>query len=417
MPNNNRSAASSTTSATCSTDVRSTQWPPRGFDLLSGPRGWLTNRTTDACAGHMNYTFLMTESVPYPGVLGNGLLPDGHLPLPAGIKVPSQRAVYTFGGTDVDLSAHGCNDHSQRATMDRLVYGIGRAARREGYECLHYETVVTSFLSLGSGQDDYQGAHVTPQLCKNRPVIPRELWNDTVTYVHRGDVLLPLKLETHFGPIFEAALAEEAVRASGKDSAFSSRSDVVFWRGQDSFGPGNRAVTQVACNGGHARVDTSLKGRGSPGDFYRTGLPHECSLLQNMMLWANMSSVPSAALSECNRLSNLLPGKDSRFDLVRRWGTSAALKEGIDVAFNKVKRVDVAINHCASSGGSNPVHAHDLRVADHMTIEAMVQFKYLVVVSGMDKATNLNWVLWTDSVPLMSPPADESWLCEGWLEP
>ena len=59
-----------------------------------------------------------------------------------------------------------------------------------------------------------------------------------------------------------------------------------------------------------------------------------------------------------------------------------------------------------------------LRMTNESTpISKQISYKYLISASGMDKATNLNWLLWTDSVPLMPPPSDESWLCEGWLKP
>lgn len=364
---------------------------------------WLVNRTIDYCAygnhdsvSHCSISHDAQDSEADTG--DQALLPHGHI-------APPQRSLHTFCGhrkdTDAERTADGCK-HMQHTEE------IGKAFRREGYECLQYETVATTFRG-STGEDDYVGAHVTPQLCKNRPRIPRELWNHTL--VHRGGVLLPFQLDHHFGPVFSAARAEDEAVERGEDPGFHSREDIAFWRGQDTFGPKKLAAIQTSC-GGHDQVH--IGARGAPGDFYRTGLPHECGLLSTMMEETNMSSVPTATLAVCEKLRDLLPGKGSRFELVRRWGIDAALGHGIDVGFSKTKRVQIAIDHCKASNG---FVVDKVRVANYTSMRGMVRFKYLVVVSGQDKATNLNWALWTDSVPLMPPPVDESWLCEGWLEP
>ena len=47
----------------------------------------------------------------------------------------------------------------------------------------------------------------------------------------------------------------------------------------------------------------------------------------------------------------------------------------------------------------------------------IMQYKYQVVLEGNDKASNLNWVLHSNSVPIMSRPKYHSWLCESYLKP
>ena len=52
-----------------------------------------------------------------------------------------------------------------------------------------------------------------------------------------------------------------------------------------------------------------------------------------------------------------------------------------------------------------------------LPISEMLTYKYLPVVNGNDKSSSLNWVLASNSVPLMPIPRFHSWLCEKWLEP
>jgi len=50
-------------------------------------------------------------------------------------------------------------------------------------------------------------------------------------------------------------------------------------------------------------------------------------------------------------------------------------------------------------------------------MERMAQYKYLPLLDGNDKASALNWILLSNSVPLMPKPRFHSWLCEKFLEP
>ena len=47
----------------------------------------------------------------------------------------------------------------------------------------------------------------------------------------------------------------------------------------------------------------------------------------------------------------------------------------------------------------------------------MLQYKYLPVIDGNDKSSSLNWVLFSNSVPILACPRYHSWLCESYLEP
>jgi hypothetical protein len=385
-------------------------------------KNWVENRTLDVCAMGQKADVVLNCT-------GQPLQLSATL---TGMRVPPQTMVLTYGGqsarsvldrmvkdvaSDVNTKQLDVSPHPGWCNVLKDMGEIWFAALRKGYECLFYETVATTYMNTGSGEDDLTGAHVTPILVKNRPLVPRELWDDPL--IHRGGALLPFTTQRHWEPVLLAAIAEADAKAAGQEIGFDNRLDVAFWRGKPTYGPSYMAVLQQSC-GGQARAHHEA--RGAPGDLFRTGLPHECRSMSQMMRESNKVDVPIKALAACERLSSALPGKGSRFELVRLWGTQQALTGlGIDVAFSNSiinNRIDMGVVNCNIARGLPESTPMNIRIAITPTpISEQIRFKYLIVVSGMDKATNLNWVLWTDSVPLMPPPVDESWLCESWLEP
>jgi hypothetical protein len=54
---------------------------------------------------------------------------------------------------------------------------------------------------------------------------------------------------------------------------------------------------------------------------------------------------------------------------------------------------------------------------NQMSIKELLTHKYIVSLEGNDKSSSLNWILASNSVPIMAKPKCHSWLCEPWLEP
>ena len=52
-----------------------------------------------------------------------------------------------------------------------------------------------------------------------------------------------------------------------------------------------------------------------------------------------------------------------------------------------------------------------------MSIEKMLQNKFIISLEGNDVATSLKWILASSSVPIMPAPTAETWLMEGTLIP
>lgn len=89
-----------------------------------------------------------------------------------------------------------------------------------------------------------------------------------------------------------------------------------------------------------------------------------------------------------------------RTQLVRRWFGQG--DQGIDVGYSQVVQGKV----------------QDQRyVLGTLSIKEQLRNALIVSVEGNDVASNLKWVLASNSVPVMPPPRYESWLLESQLQP
>ena len=53
------------------------------------------------------------------------------------------------------------------------------------------------------------------------------------------------------------------------------------------------------------------------------------------------------------------------------------------------------------------------RKANFMTIRQQLNYKYILSVEGNDVATNLKWIMSSNSIVFMTKPTCESWFMEG----
>lgn len=63
------------------------------------------------------------------------------------------------------------------------------------------------------------------------------------------------------------------------------------------------------------------------------------------------------------------------------------------------------------------INGHTEWIKDFMTIEQQLQYKFISCIEGNDVATNLKWVMSSNSLPVMPKPKYETWFMEGTLIP
>ena len=94
-------------------------------------------------------------------------------------------------------------------------------------------------------------------------------------------------------------------------------------------------------------------------------------------------------------------GKGVRLDFVNKF------KDNHDVGFSEYVQ-DALLQPS--------LYPQDL-IKPKMSIPDILRYKYLPVIDGNDKSSSLNWVLGSNSIPIMPKPRFHSWLCEEFLEP
>ena len=63
------------------------------------------------------------------------------------------------------------------------------------------------------------------------------------------------------------------------------------------------------------------------------------------------------------------------------------------------------------------IKEYDLFIKDYISIIEQLKSKFIISIEGADVATNLKWILYSNSVPVMPRPTMCSWLMEDKLEP
>lgn len=135
---------------------------------------------------------------------------------------------------------------------------------------------------------------------------------------------------------------------------------------------------------------------------------------------ANLNSIRHWAF--INYVPTIDVAWEKKKDSVVWRGTTTGLRAKDEVRPDKYRRDHLVkeYGHKYDIGFSSIVqHAIHLRphLKGFMPPEVMLQNKYIIVIDGNDKSSSLNWILTTNSVPIMCKPEFHSWLCEPWLEP
>ena len=70
-----------------------------------------------------------------------------------------------------------------------------------------------------------------------------------------------------------------------------------------------------------------------------------------------------------------------------------------------------------NAASTNLIEAHPEWHAQKMTIEEHLDYKFIMSLEGNDVASNLKWVMSSNSIAVMPKPTCETWFMEGTLIP
>lgn len=117
---------------------------------------------------------------------------------------------------------------------------------------------------------------------------------------------------------------------------------------------------------------------------------------RNMLLWRGGPSGPGFHNEYPPELM-----KPSREDCLKRWCHNPATREEIDVGLTKKWKYEDFKQY----------------LKNKLDIRQMLEYKYLLSIEGNDVASNLKWMLASNSLVLMHQPYVESWFAESLLRP
>lgn len=82
----------------------------------------------------------------------------------------------------------------------------------------------------------------------------------------------------------------------------------------------------------------------------------------------------------------------------------------------RMRFLEVAADLAFCDAGSPSPRAPARHRKPFLGVEEQKRFRYIVSLEGNDVATNLKWIMSSNSLCLMPPPTLETWFCEGRLE-
>lgn len=130
-----------------------------------------------------------------------------------------------------------------------------------------------------------------------------------------------------------------------------------------------------------------------------------------------ISAGPNAVIMKLNQARHFVFVKDR---------TSFRQKKNMLVSRNivsqpqRIKFLEVYCNHPMCDIGQvnkEIIRGHKEWIKKHLTISEQLQYKFICCIEGNDVATNLKWVMSSNSLAVMPRPKYESWFMEGKLIP
>ena len=110
-------------------------------------------------------------------------------------------------------------------------------------------------------------------------------------------------------------------------------------------------------------------------------------------------------------------GGSTGFGWYDKWPTKRPNRRVLCEKYFEHPNKDIDIK-CVGPVGSSPGDSTIIITDEHkLNMGDQLKSKFLISVEGGDVATNLKWILYSNSVVLMAKPTMESWLMESLLEP
>lgn len=146
-----------------------------------------------------------------------------------------------------------------------------------------------------------------------------------------------------------------------------------------------------------------------------THIPETPSFLKSRPITSNNENSVLLKLNKVRHFNFICDENDydSKKDVIIWRGTSKASHHRFEVCGKYFNAPNCDIALCKPAKRTGETHLS----RQHMTIEEQLQYKFILSMEGNDVATNLKWIMSSNSLCFMRKPRYETWFMEGTLIP
>lgn len=159
--------------------------------------------------------------------------------------------------------------------------------------------------------------------------------------------------------------------------------------------------------------DQNLKGHFLFGDI--TEVPNEPSFVKSRPITVNNAN---SVLLKWNKLRHFMFIKNDKMQFVDKKNMLVGRGKVHKSQLHRILFLEKYFNHPLCNIGK--VNNNDLNPewkVNRMTIDEHLEYKFILCLEGNDVASNLKWVMSSNSIAVMPKPKFETWFMEGLLMP
>lgn len=149
-----------------------------------------------------------------------------------------------------------------------------------------------------------------------------------------------------------------------------------------------------------------------PGDI--TYVPEKPSILKSRPIHGNNSN---SVLLNLNRIRHFNFIRDTK-DFLSKKNQLVWRRHVYEKKPSRIRFLKLYSNHpFCDVGYTNDWKGNLSWAKKRMTINEQLEYKFILCIEGIDVASNLKWVMSSNSLPVMPKPRFETWFMEGTLKP
>jgi hypothetical protein len=142
-----------------------------------------------------------------------------------------------------------------------------------------------------------------------------------------------------------------------------------------------------------------------------TTVPNEPSIIKSRPLTADNTN---SIVLKLDKVRHFMFAKDRKDFLSKK---NMLIWRGVVKREHRKRFMEMYFNHPLCNIGQINTGMNEHWIKERLTIDYHLDFKFILCIEGNDVATNLKWVMSSNSLAVMPKPKFETWFMEGTLKP